>query len=157
MRGPWRYLAMYVGFYSQRSLNSFDNLFLKNFLKCGPVLKSLLNLLQYCFCFFIFWCFGCEACESHLPDQGSNLHPLHWKAKSELKLLPFLKRAEGSGHKGPQPFQVTFGCCWAALAKIAPTLQFSLGSPTHSPLPPALISFACSALGGFCSLYLLLQ
>ena len=28
---------------------------------CGLFLKSLLNLLQYCFC-FMFWFFGCEAC-----------------------------------------------------------------------------------------------
>ena len=28
---------------------------------CGPFLKSLLNLLQYCFC-FMFWFFGREAC-----------------------------------------------------------------------------------------------
>ena len=28
---------------------------------CGPFLKSLLNLLQYCFC-FMFWFFGHKAC-----------------------------------------------------------------------------------------------
>ena len=31
------------------------------FFWCGPFLKSLLNLLQYCFC-FMFWFFGCQAC-----------------------------------------------------------------------------------------------
>ena len=31
------------------------------FFKYGPLLKSLLNLLEYCFC-FVFWLFGCEAC-----------------------------------------------------------------------------------------------
>ena len=27
------------------------------FFLCGPLLKSLLNLLQYCFFFFFFFCF----------------------------------------------------------------------------------------------------
>ena len=35
--------------------------FFKDFFGCGPFLKSLLNLLQYCFC-VIFWLFGLEAC-----------------------------------------------------------------------------------------------
>ena len=38
------------------------------FFKCGPLLKSLLNLLEYCFC-FVFWFSGCEAC-------GWDLSPL---------------------------------------------------------------------------------
>ena len=32
------------------------------FFRCGSFLKSLLNLLQYCFC-FMFWCFGHKLCE----------------------------------------------------------------------------------------------
>ena len=39
---------------------TFSFLFLKIFW-CGPFLKSLLNLLQYCSC-FMFWFFGPEAC-----------------------------------------------------------------------------------------------
>ena len=35
--------------------------FLKIKEKCGPFLKSLLNLLQYSFCFML-WCFGSKAC-----------------------------------------------------------------------------------------------
>ena len=31
------------------------------FLNCGPFLKSLLDLVQYCF-FCMFWFFGHEAC-----------------------------------------------------------------------------------------------
>ena len=49
----------------------------------GPFLKSLLlNLLHYCFCL----CLGPLAARhvgSQLSDQGSNPHPLHWKAKSQ--------------------------------------------------------------------------
>ena len=48
---------------------------------CGPFLKSLLNLLQYCFC-FMFCFFGLEACGILVPRSGIELHPLHWKAKS---------------------------------------------------------------------------
>ena len=40
--------------------------------------KSLLNLLQYCFC-FPFWFFGRKACGILVPDQGLNTHPWHWK------------------------------------------------------------------------------
>ena len=46
----------------------------KNFFWCGPFLKSLLNLLQYCFC-FMFWIFGCEACGILAPRPGIKLAP----------------------------------------------------------------------------------
>ena len=45
------------------------------------ILKSLLNLLQYCFC-FLFCFFGHEVCGISASDQGSNLYPVHWKARS---------------------------------------------------------------------------
>ena len=35
-------------------------------------LNSVLNLLQYHFC-FMFWYFGHEACGIQFPNQGSNL------------------------------------------------------------------------------------
>ena len=35
--------------------------FSQDFSSCGPFLNSLLNLLQYCFC-FTFWFFGHQAC-----------------------------------------------------------------------------------------------
>ena len=47
----------------------------------GPFLKSLLNLLQYCFR-LMFWAFGPEACRVLAPNQGSNPYPLHWKTES---------------------------------------------------------------------------
>ena len=40
-----------------------------DFFWCGPFLKSLLNLLQYCFC-FMFWIFGPEACGILAPRPG---------------------------------------------------------------------------------------
>ena len=43
--------------------------FFKDFFWCGPFLKSLLNLLQYCFC-FKFWFFGYEACGILAPPSG---------------------------------------------------------------------------------------
>ena len=42
---------------------------------------GLLNLLQYCFC-FLFCFFGHEVCGISASDQGSNLYPVHWKARS---------------------------------------------------------------------------
>ena len=44
-------------------------------------LKSLLNLLQYCLCCLCPGFLAMGHMGSLLPDQGSNLHPLHWKAK----------------------------------------------------------------------------
>lgn len=44
-------------------------------------LKSLSNLLQYCFC-FMFWLFGPEAGGSQLPDQGPNPYTPHRKTRS---------------------------------------------------------------------------
>ena len=44
-----------------------------------------MNLLQYCLC-STSWLPGFLASRhvgTQLPDQGSNLHPLHWKAKSQ--------------------------------------------------------------------------
>ena len=52
---------------------------------CGPLLKSLLNVLQYCFCFFMFpffffWLRGMGDLSSRTRDQTA--HPLHWKGES---------------------------------------------------------------------------
>ena len=55
--------------------------FFKEFFECGPFLKSLLNLLQY-YLYFMFWFLAVRHVGFYLPDQGSNPHPLHWKAKS---------------------------------------------------------------------------
>ena len=37
------------------------------FFNVGLFLKSLLNMLQYCFC-FMFWFFGCKACVVLAPQ-----------------------------------------------------------------------------------------
>ena len=61
-----------------------EEIFFKIFFPwCGPFLKSLLNLLQYCFCCLRFGFLAARHVGSELPDQGSNPHPLHWKAKSQ--------------------------------------------------------------------------
>ena len=46
--------------------NFFFNFF---FFWCGPFLKSLLNLLQHCFCFML-WFFGCKTCGILAPWPG---------------------------------------------------------------------------------------
>ena len=46
-------------------------------------LKSLLDVLQFCFCFMFWWGFSTlRLVGSQLPDQESNLYSLHWKAMS---------------------------------------------------------------------------
>ena len=45
-------------------------------------LKSLLNLLQYYFCFMVFGFLAMKHVGFQFSDQGSNPHPLHWKAKT---------------------------------------------------------------------------
>ena len=50
--------------------SSFLFIFFKIFFFCcGPFLKFLLNLSQYCFC-FMFWFFGHEACGILTPQPG---------------------------------------------------------------------------------------
>ena len=44
-------------------------LYLTFFFDVDHFLKSLLNLLQYCYC-FMFWYFGCEACGTIAPQLG---------------------------------------------------------------------------------------
>lgn len=43
--------------------------------------KSLLNSLQYCFCFYV-WFSDHDACGILAPQQGMQPTPLHWKAKA---------------------------------------------------------------------------
>ena len=50
-----------------------------NSLKSG--FKSLLNLLQYCFC-FMFWFFNSESCGILALQPGFEPATLHWKVKS---------------------------------------------------------------------------
>ena len=48
------------------------------------ILKSFLNLLQYCFCFrFVFFFLAGNHVGTELRNQGLNPHPLHWKGKSQ--------------------------------------------------------------------------
>ena len=45
----------YMQSHNDKSLEVTEYVFIKkNFFWCGPFLKSLLNLLEYCFC-FMFW------------------------------------------------------------------------------------------------------
>ena len=48
--------------------------FFKDFSWCGLLLKSLLNLLQYCFCFML-WFFGHKACGISAPRPGIKSAP----------------------------------------------------------------------------------
>ena len=71
----WKSLYIWGGtlnslYFSECSFN--DYCFLKKyflFFWCGPFLKSLLDLLQYCFC-FMFCFFGLEACGILVPWPG---------------------------------------------------------------------------------------
>ena len=51
------------------------------FFGCGPILKSLLNLLQYCFC-FLFWFFGREARGILASQPGIKPEPPAWEVQS---------------------------------------------------------------------------
>ena len=71
----------YLTFSGMRDELYFFLYFLKDFFKCGPFLKSLLNLLQYCYC-SVFSFLATRHVGSELPDQGLNLCRLLWKVKS---------------------------------------------------------------------------
>ena len=47
---------------------------------CGPVLKSLLNLLLYFFC-FVVWFFGHKACGTSVSQLGIKAAPPAWAGK----------------------------------------------------------------------------
>ena len=49
----------------------FDVDYFKVFVECATILLLLL---------LMFWIFDCNACGILVPNQGSNLHPLGWKA-----------------------------------------------------------------------------
>ena len=62
----------------------------------GSSVKSLLNLLPYCFCFMVWGFFGHEACGNlSFQTRESDLHPLHWMEKPwtarEVPLAELLK------------------------------------------------------------------
>ena len=61
--------------------------FFKDFIRCGPFLKSSLNLLQYCFC-FMFWFFGHEACGMLAPQPGIKLAPPALEGEAVTTVLP---------------------------------------------------------------------
>ena len=76
--------------------------FFLRFFSCGPLLKSLLNLLQYCFS-FMFWFFGRKACS--LTRDGTCTPCIgrqslnHWTAR-EVVPIPFLKKVFSVKSKG---------------------------------------------------------
>ena len=87
---PWIIISSYP--HSLWTGNLFYRLFLPNiyhihrkdffwFFLHGPFLTSLLNLLQYCFC-FMSWFFGHNERGILAPQSGIKpVSPLHWKAK----------------------------------------------------------------------------
>ena len=96
---------MFQILHSHQGIFFFSSFF---FLRCGPFLKSILNLLQYCFCFL---CFGFLA-ERHvgfsLPDEGSTHTPAlegevfnHWTAREVPVTTPgyFLMRQLAMRHR----------------------------------------------------------
>ena len=59
-------------------------LFYKIFLICTIFVKSLFNLLQYCFC-FMFWFFDLEACGILAPQPG--IEPAIPALESEVSII----------------------------------------------------------------------
>ena len=71
--------------------------FFKNIFWCGPFLKSLLNLLQYYFCFMFLWNSGHKACGILVPGPWikperlciKRWHLNHWTTRETLALNNF--------------------------------------------------------------------
>ena len=71
--------------------NHFLFFFCKDFFWCGPVLKSLLNLLQYCFCFIFRLACGILALWPGIKPSPSTLESivLITQALGKSHLIPF--------------------------------------------------------------------
>ena len=82
---------------------------------CGPFLKSLLNLLQYCFCFTFCLFFLLWGMWDHWP--GIEWHPVHWKVKSSTWL------PGKSPHKS-----------WSFIIHTSMCMSRELGEGTGNPL-----------------------
>ena len=59
------------------------------------IIKSLSNLLQYCFC-FMFWFFGPKACGILAPQPGIKPSPPAFKGNG-CELMQTLGDSEGQG------------------------------------------------------------
>ena len=77
-------IHIYIHTYIFLDLPGVSSLFLLRFFSFDVdlfvFLKSLLNLLQYCFCFMLCL-FGRKACGLLAPQPGVEPAPPHWKAK----------------------------------------------------------------------------
>ena len=124
------------------------SIFFLTFFSCGPFLKSLLNLLQYCFCFmftvfFFFWLWGMW----DLTPITIKPAPLHWKQSlnlwttREVSLYQFSEPVLQTKQFYPEQ---GINCQWfqeepadssEALAKLA---QVSHASFSHFPAKPVL-------------------
>ena len=69
------------------SESGYNLFFKKGFFWCGPFLKSLLNLLQYCF-LFLFWFWGHETWDPSSPNSDQTCIPFnrrqslnHWTTR----------------------------------------------------------------------------
>ena len=111
--------------------------FLRFFFWCGPFLKSLLNLLQYCFC-FMFWFFGHKACGILSPPPGIESAPPALEGEVLTTGLPgkslrtFLSETGSTWRWGAQWLLVWIGTT-AALQRLSWSITADLQSNNHSP------------------------
>ena len=94
--------------------------FLCFFFWCGPFLKSLLNLLQCCFC-FLFWVFGHVPCGIPAPPPGMEPAP----AALEGEVLT-------TDHQGSPPFLlVASGSHVTEFSPVDYEYMFNVWRPIH--------------------------
>ena len=119
------------------------------FYECGPFLKSLLNLLQYCFC-FIFQFFGPKAC--------GILAFHHWTAREvslPLAFIPYSQSLPFALFSSQTGLLVTSPTCQAssylksfAVASLSFRNALSLNSYMLAPSPPTGLCSNVIHLGG---------
>ena len=90
------------------------------FFGCGPFLKSLLNFLQYCFC-FMFWFFGPEACGILAPRPGIGPAP----PTLEGEVLT-------TGPLGKSPSHILIVCLFVCLSEKCSWSAMKQGRETNS-------------------------
>ena len=124
----WPHCCLYSGVFSPLLPSALAHFSSRSFLSFFFFLKSLLNLLQYCFC-FMFWFFGCKASGDWTPVPCIGRRSLnHWTTRE----IPSTSFYFGTWWLGkaligpPSPIAAALSCSDSAVFRRETALQGDL-------------------------------